>query len=190
LYGVLLIVLAYGATPVAFGPVAAHDVDWDRAARLALVIKKAKSDEISLMLYKTPRGGADGRDFWIVMIQDSIAPASTVEDLVSVSGPDKAKATSGSLRNLELDPEHCSFTGPRGRHIQALRGKSVLVTFNSRNWNNYPDRGVLVIWYDSETPQWLNFEQAKADWGITAEEWADPAGKLFGKKAPFQDTYE
>lgn len=68
--------------------------------------------------------------------------------------------------------------------------RCILLTFNARNWNNYPEEGVIVLWSDGVVGEWLTFDEASENYGITAEEWADPAGKLFGKKAPFQHTYE
>ena len=68
--------------------------------------------------------------------------------------------------------------------------RCVILTFNSRNWQNYPDLGVIVLWSDGDIAEWLTFEEARQEWGITRAEWEDPAGQLFGRKAPFQFTYD
>ena len=134
-----------------------------------------------------------GRAFWQELCRRPEPFDSSVYKLVSLAGADE-KADGDLLRSRKIDlmPENCSFTGPRAGELPELVKftRCVLVTFNSRNWNNYPEKGVIVIWSDQEKAEWLEFDDAADDWGITAEEWADPAGKLFGKKAPFQHTYD
>jgi hypothetical protein len=95
---------------------------------------------------------------------------------------------------MRVGAENCSYTAPRANELLRVmqfsgRDRCVLVTFNSRNWGNYDMHGVVASWSDGQIG-WLTFEQARDEWGITQEEWADPAGKLFGKKAPFQHTFE
>lgn len=94
-----------------------------------------------------------------------------------------------------MPADTCSYTGPVAGTLAELLARKgevrvVLITFNSRNWNNYPDHGVIILWTDAAQAEFLPFEYFEEHYGITADEWADPAGKLFGKKAPFQFTYE
>ena len=94
-----------------------------------------------------------------------------------------------------MPPNSCSYTAPRADmllEVLTMKGddRCVVFCFNSRNWNNYPDHGVLVHFSDATTAEYMTFEDAHENCGITEEEWADPAGRLFGIKAPFQHTYE
>lgn len=139
-------------------------------------------------------GEARGREFYEGAFNHGLLPPEILSKLVSLNGPDSpaSKPEPGEL--VKLLPENCSYTGPQGNAITQLlrqRGpyRRVLMTFNAENWHNFPDHGVAVMWSDGEA-QWLTQEEAEDEWGITEEEWADPAGKLFGKKAPFEFTHE
>jgi hypothetical protein len=139
---------------------------------------------------------ARGRELYEAMIRQELADSilfklvslnSTTDDAVGEDWLEDEKA--------ELPVNACSYTAPRGGDLEEVLGlkgtkRVVLITFNSRNWNNYPDKGVIVLWSDAETPSYMTFEDAHEDWGITRAEWDDPADKLFGKKHPFQHTYE
>jgi len=135
-----------------------------------------------------------GEQFWAGVLRDRIIDESAPRKLCALTGNDEPLVSVDLLSTHPGPTSWCSFTAPAATDLDALlapsTGRSVLACFNSRNWNNRPELGVLVIWNDSELSEWLTFEQASADWGITEQEWADPAGKLFGKKAPFQHTYE
>jgi hypothetical protein len=95
--------------------------------------------------------------------------------------------------NARGQVDTCSYTSPMGGEIgKVMMGREsvVTITWNAQNWRNAEGKKVPVFWSDDDQAQWLTFEEAQSRFGITAEEWADPAGKLFGKKAPFQHTYE
>lgn len=47
-----------------------------------------------------------------------------------------------------------------------------------------------MFWTDGDAPLWMSFDDAERDWGVTRAEWEDPAGRLYGKKAPFKFTCE
>jgi hypothetical protein len=135
-----------------------------------------------------------GREFYQGAINRRLLPPEIVSKLVSLNGPDSPASKPEPGETVKLMPENCSYTGPQGNAItQLLQQKGpyrrVVVTFNAENWHNYPDHGVAVLWSDGEA-QWLTQEEAQDEWGITEEEWRDPAGKLFGKKAPFEFTHE
>jgi hypothetical protein len=136
-------------------------------------------------------GELAGAELWSAMLRDDMVDGALTPRLVSLNTTTDTPASSPH----SVGPNNCSYTLPRGDQLMRVMGRrggerTVLITFNSRNWNNYPNQGVVVQWSDSEMAEWMTFEQAQADWGITQAEWNDPAGKLFGKKAPFQHTYE
>lgn len=137
-----------------------------------------------------------GQEFWGLLIRDRLVDDQLLSKLASLNSKTDLKPERGAfLMGTEPADPWCSFTAPRMGQLAELKKRTgedhvVLVTFNSRNWNNYPGRGVIVLWSDRKVGEFLDFETAEDDYGITAEEWADPAGKLFGKKAPFQFTYE
>ncbi|MCG3184231.1 MAG: hypothetical protein ICCCNLDF_02344 [Planctomycetes bacterium] len=137
-----------------------------------------------------------GQEFWELLIRERAVDEYLLSKLASLkSTTDRRPERDDFLSGTEPSDPWCSFTAPRMGQLAELKKRTgedhvVLVTFNSRNWNNYPGRGVIVLWSDRKVGEFLDFETAEDDYGITAEEWADPAGKLFGKKAPFQFTYE
>jgi hypothetical protein len=161
----------------------------DLRAGLNTAVRHPKFDSIA-----EKHASANGHAFWSVMLGQGLLDEVLMARLVSIksetdSKPDKSWINEGS----GLRRDACSLTGPRLGDLKELMSAEqhcVLVTFNARNWNNYPDDGVIVIWSDRNCAEWLTFEEAATEWSITAEEWADPAGKLFGKKTPFQHTYE
>jgi hypothetical protein len=140
------------------------------------------------------RGGLSFYDF---SLKNKLLESDVLGKIVSLTGPDaKAESTVADHESgIPLADNNCSYTAPRADELLAVlktsgAERTVIITFNARNWDNYPEHGVVVLWSDSSKGEWLTFEEARDEWGITEEEWADPAGKLFGKKAPFQHTYE
>jgi len=137
-----------------------------------------------------------GRRFYEFAFKHKLLDAELLKKLASPNSPADFPSNGDFIESDgELADYHCSYTAPRAGELLAvmsLKGaeRAVLVCFNALNWRNYPLLGVLVQWSDADVPVFMSFEEAKQNWGITAEEWADPAGKLFGKKAPFQHTYE
>ena len=135
-----------------------------------------------------------GREFYEGAFNHGLLSPEILGKLVSLNGPDSPASKPEPGKPVELLPTNCSYTGPQGNAITQLLQQTgshrrVLMTFNAENWDNYPDHGVAVLWSDGEA-QWLTQEEAEDDWGITEEEWNNPAEKLFGKKAPFEFTHE
>ena len=141
-------------------------------------------------------GDVRGEKFFEAAFRTRLLDEDMISKLVSRnSATDVPAGREWITAGEPMPPNSCSYTAPRADmllevlQMQGLR-RCVLMCFNSRNWNNYPDRGVLVFFSDGTTAEYMTFKQARDDWGITEEEWADPAGKLFGIKPPFQHTYE
>ncbi len=138
-----------------------------------------------------------GREFYETALRQGALEPEIASKLVSVSTTTDLPPDHDWITDPEgeLPEGACSYTAPRADRLAELWGRTgcercVMVCFNARNWDNYGDRGVLVLWSDEHKGEFLTFEEAHKDWGITREEWDNPAEKLFGKKAPFQHTYE
>jgi hypothetical protein len=160
------------------------------------VVQASKQKQFDDLVVGHP--DASGERFWSILFTTGVLDPSYMK-LVSLRSPTDTKPDKAWITTGETLPANgCSYTSPRlGEFRRLLQpsddGPWVLITFNSRNWNNYPDKGVMVVWsrqFPDRFVTWLTFEVASEQYGITAEEWADPAGKLFGKKPPFQHTYE
>jgi hypothetical protein len=134
-----------------------------------------------------------GREFFEYCFQSGLLDGNDLKSVVSLGGPDAAAAREAVGREMKLDAASCSFTAPKlGEFRQLLTGKerTVLFTFNSRNARNYDSigYGMLVAWSDGEV-DYLTEQDAAEKYQISAEEWADP-GRLYGKKKPFEHTFE
>lgn len=138
-----------------------------------------------------------GEGFYEELLRRELLDDVLLSKLVSLNSKTDAKADKIWLYEPggRMPDNSCSYTGPiAGELVEVLARKgddrAVLITFNAHNWNNYPDHGIVVFWTDADVAEFLPFEYFEEHYGITEEEWADPAGKLFGKKAPFEHTYE
>jgi hypothetical protein len=133
-------------------------------------------------------GRTEGADFWYTAIDEGLLDSSLSRKLVSLHSNDVK-------HEPPVPASGISYTAPKGGELFMVMSRKgsercVLFTWNSRNWRNAKGERVPIAWSDSDAIQWVTFEEAQADWGISRAEWDDPAGKLFGKKAPFQFTYE
>jgi hypothetical protein len=132
---------------------------------------------------ESPKGG----EFWALAFDKTILDQSFGQKLASPCGSDTPWGRAPMPRTA------ISYTAPQADElyrVMKLRGaeRCVVITWNARNWRNLAGDKVPVVWQDKV--EFMTFEQANDDWAITPAEWGDPAGKLFGKKAPFQHTYE
>lgn len=133
-----------------------------------------------------------GRAFWQDCFDHGLLDGGLRKALVSQHSGDVV-----APEGTPLEAGNCSYTGPRLgdlRDVLAARGakRCIVMTHNTNNWENYESvgYGAIVLWSDSEVADYMNAEQAEAEHGITAEEWAAPAEHLFGRKGPFQRTFE
>lgn len=128
-----------------------------------------------------------GSEFWTVANQRGVFDQDLNRSLVSQFQDQGATAPvpAGSV----------SYTAPKAGGLNLLahrtgENRAVLFTWKARLWGSAGADRVPVVWTDGNTPEWFSFSDAERDWSITRAQWDDPAGKLFGKKAPFQFTYE
>jgi len=135
-----------------------------------------------------------GHGFWEAMFKYKVLGREVLRRLVSKGGSD----TAADSRWLDeeggrLAIDSCSWTSPRARNLFEVLGargkdKAVVFSFNTRNWNNYPDAGVLVLFSETDVPEYVTPETLKDyGWEISPEEWQNPS-PLFGLKRPFDGT--
>jgi hypothetical protein len=166
-----------------------------QAGDVDALLRKAVADpRFDALAASNPR--AEGEQLWKVLIRGGLIDVQYVGKFTSLNSKmDMKPEYNEFLDNDAIEQPWCSYTAPRIGELKQLllkKGKDrvVLFAFNSRNWDNYATAGVLIFWSDAEMATYVTRDEAHEEFGITAEEWADPAGKLFGKKAPFQFTYE
>src|SRR5690606_15216413 len=129
------------------------DLNW--ALRDALTIQGAESR------LQRNVGEADGAAFWHQMLRHKLVEADILGKLVSLNSPGDIRAEGAVIDGSSLwRPEYCSYTAPRGSELAALLKRAgdercVLITFNARNWDNYEEYGVIVLWSDGEGGEWL-----------------------------------
>jgi hypothetical protein len=190
--GMLVGILAVATLPKLVA--AKAELDQKNAHELLFALQDATVDNKKKRAFNSMQDKS-GLDFWNECFKQDVIDRrllSKVVSLGSAAGDLPAKPQEFDARGLQAN--NCSFTSPRGRDVPLvlnLRGskRAVVLTFDSRNWNNFRDKGVLVVWSEGN-PEWLTFENARSQYGITQAEWDDPVGQLFGKKAPFQYTHE
>jgi prepilin-type N-terminal cleavage/methylation domain-containing protein len=190
--GLLVSVLAFAVTR--HFTKANADLDMVNMNKLYSALQQAGTDAAFNKRFndKTNRD-KDGREFFEYCFRANVFDGSEVDSIISLDGPDSPADRSSVGPKLELSESSCSFTAPKmGELRQLLQSKerTVVLAFNSRNWNNYDSigYGALVAWSDGEV-EYLTAEDAAGKYDITAEEWANPEN-LFGKKKPFLHTHE
>jgi hypothetical protein len=196
---VVLLTVALGVgSVVTFSYICVYSVDLDQRymSLVGAELNRTISDPQAKKRIALMKDHA-GCQFWADCFEHGLLDPELARRLVSHSpktGDFPAEALSLREPGVRLSSEHCSYTAPKASEllrVLSMRGSNrvVMFTYNSRNWRNN-DKGVLCVWSDSEGAERLTFDEASSRYGITLEEWDDPAGKLFGKKTPFQHTYE
>jgi hypothetical protein len=70
------------------------------------------------------------------------------------------------------------------------KNRKVMICFNSRNWANYDDAGVLCQWTDEGTALYITKLEAKEQFQIDSDTWDTNPKDIIGNKAPFDKTFE
>jgi prepilin-type N-terminal cleavage/methylation domain-containing protein len=150
--------------------------------------KKAK-------LSKAPMKGTEGLKFFEKAFKAKVLDAEIISKIVSLNGPD-SPADKGLADNadMELLSSNCSYTAPKAEELLTLMKKrgndrKVLLTFDSDNWANYPDHGVIVQWTDADTAAYIMADEVEATYRIDATTFANPKD-VIGSKPPFDKTFE
>lgn len=155
-------------------------------------IDKAKAGQ----LQKAPLKDARGRKFYEQAFKRKLFNDDLVGKIVSLnSGDTSADKSFITDENMELPELSCSYTAPIGGELLVLMKKTgkqrvVLITFNSRNWNNYADEGAIVQFSDGEVAEYMKKDDARENWQIDTDTWDSNPGDIIGQKKPFDKTYE
>jgi hypothetical protein len=140
---------------------------------------------------------AAGRAFWSECLKQQVLDAEfagKLASLASIPGDTPSDGKWLDEENGKLEQRHCSYTSPKAEMLNAalnLKGskRTVVFAFDSRNWNNYGKKGVLVAWSEGAADFLTESELADA-WEYPAENWKDPAGKIIGQLKPFNYTFQ
>ncbi|MCC6574648.1 MAG: prepilin-type N-terminal cleavage/methylation domain-containing protein [Planctomycetes bacterium] len=141
---------------------------------------------------------ASGRAFWEQCFKQKLLDSDMLTKVVSLGSktgdlPAKPEITDGVG---EFTQQNCSYTSPLGGKLLETMGsmgrkRTFVLSFDSRNWNNYQDKqGVLVSWSDGEQALYVDEVTAANEFGVTKEEWANPAEHIIGRKGPWARTFE
>lgn len=138
-----------------------------------------------------------GRAFWSECIKQKVLDAELMGKLASLGSACGDMPSDGKWldeENGKLEQRSCSFTSPKAEQLSAvlnLKGskRTVICSFDSRNWNNYGKKGVLVAWSEGDA-DFLTENDLVEVWKHPAENWKDPAGKIIGQLKPFDRTFQ
>ncbi|MCZ7604706.1 MAG: hypothetical protein M5U25_01260 [Planctomycetota bacterium] len=88
-----------------------------------------------------------------------------------------------------------SYTAPKASDLLTmmnLKGanRKIILTFNSRNWGNYKDQGVIVQWSDGDTATYITKDEATGDLSLDANSWETSPQDIIGERPPFDRTFE
>lgn len=140
---------------------------------------------------------AQGEKFYEAAFKKKLLDDSLIGKLVSKNSSSDATADKAWVDdpNGEMPPNSCSYTAPKGSDlltVMSMKGKNrrVILSFNSRNWDNYKDTGVLVQWSDGDTAEYMLSDTATAEpWNLDAGAWDTNPDDIIGEKAPFDKTH-
>ncbi|MBP9891766.1 MAG: hypothetical protein KBG84_07640 [Planctomycetes bacterium] len=130
-----------------------------------------------------------GAAFFGAAIKAEVLDTSITKFLVIPESGDTAADGAAVKVSGNLPASSCSYACPKASNLLAAMNakgskQKVVLCPNARNWKRYGDT-VPVYFSDGNAPVKLTFDEAAKTFNITRDEWDDPAGKLFGKKAPF-----
>ncbi len=135
-----------------------------------------------------------GRRFWEFCFRMHLLDADYLRRVISLSSKQDFAA---DLRVIDGDGEfareNCSYTAPATEDLEAVLNlrddkRVVVICFDSRNWHNYPNQGVLCAWSDGVV-DFVDAARAEREFGIKKDVFADPQA-VIGKLRPFQRTFE
>ena len=120
-----------------------------------------------------------------------------ISKIVSLNSKTDAKADKVWIEEGgEMPANSCSYTAPAASKVlsvMSMKGnkRTIFLTFNSRNWSNYPDAGAIVQWSDGDTAEYMTKETATDDpFNLDGETWDNNPSEIIGEKKPFDNTFE
>lgn len=137
-----------------------------------------------------------GEGFYEAAFKYKILDDALIPKIVSLHSNTDSKAGKEWLEgDGEMPANSCSYTAPKGGkllEVMNLKGskRKVILSFNSRNWSNYGDAGVIVQWSDAETAEYMTKDIATSDpWNLDEKAWNENPDEIIGEKSPFDMTY-
>ena len=137
-----------------------------------------------------------GAKFYEAAFKYGILDESLISKVVGLNSTDVKAGTEWLEGDAEMPANSVSYTAPKASklmEVMKMKGKqrTIILTFNSRNWANYGDKGVIVQWSDNQTAEYLTIDQAVEDpWNLDEKAWNENPQEIIGEKAPFDHTYE
>ena len=137
-----------------------------------------------------------GEKFYEAAFKYKILEDGLIPKVVGLNSNTDTKAGKEWLEgDGEMPPNSCSYTAPKASkllEVMNMKGskRKVILSFNSRNWFNYGDAGVIVQWSDAETAEYITVDVATEDpWNLDEKAWNENPDEIIGEKAPFDLTY-
>lgn len=147
-------------------------------------------------LNKKKNADAKGEKFYEMAFKNKILDDALIPKIVSLHSNTDSKAGKEWLEgDGEMPANSCSYTAPKaGKLMEVMNMKGskrkVVLSFNSRNWFNYGDAGVIVQWSDAETAEYMVLDDATSDpWNLDEKAWNENPDEIIGEKAPFDKTF-
>lgn len=137
---------------------------------------------------------AKGEKFYEAAFKRKIFDAELVSKLVSLNSTTDTKADKAWIEDGDMPNNSCSYTAPEASKLLTVMNKkgknrTILITYNTRNWRNYPDHGVIVQWSDGETAEYMTKDIADEDFNIDNETFENSPDDIVGQKKPFDQTF-
>ncbi len=138
-----------------------------------------------------------GRAFWSDCFKLGVLEKEMIKKVVclgSEAGDSSADSSVFEEGGKGLSEGNCSYTSPKGQEmsqVMNLKGskKVVIITFDSRNWSSYKDKGVLCAWSEGDT-DYIDQPGAEQQYKIDKASWEKPDTQILGSKKPFDRTWE
>jgi hypothetical protein len=138
-----------------------------------------------------------GEKFYEAAFKKGLLDDSLLSKIVSLNSTTDSKADKAWVGEdgATMPANSCSYTAPKASDLLTVmnskgKDRTVFLTFNKRNWNNYEDAGVIVQWSDAETAEYMTKEMAVDEQSLDAETWANSPEEIIGQKKPFNRTFE
>jgi prepilin-type N-terminal cleavage/methylation domain-containing protein len=196
--GLLVGILAVAVLPRLIG--ARRDLEIKQMADLRAAFDNlAIRPDARSVLTAGAMGQAEGRTFYNQALKSGLFQPDMISKLISLNSPTDTAAPREVVERdgPELAENNCSYTAPRAREVLAVmqrtgQRQTVMITFNSRNWYNYRDHGVLVQWSDGRTAYYMKIDEANELPNVQIDKtlWDSKPEDILGKLAPFNHTFE
>ena len=192
--GLLVGILAVAVLPKLLA--AKADLEKKQMGELKQALEQATIENKNKAKLKEMKEKA-GRAFWNDCFKYNIIEREMIKKIVCMGSADGDTAADSSVfeeGQKGLEKNNCSYTSPKGIELTSVMNqkgskKCVLITFDSRNWNSYKDKGVLCAWSEGDT-DYIDFDTAELTYKIDKASWEHPDTQVLGVKKPFEKTFE